>query len=373
MKILKTNMCSLFFLIAALPREILMYIFRWVVSSDLDMRALEQLSLVCRGFYICARSALLSAQRCSTIDMLSIHDLISCNLWITVSFLCLSRDPEIWHSACVRVWGRNCTKFVPFKSWRDMFLQRPRVRFDGNVVIDYKTSTFIIYLSIHIKLSNCHFSRHYVAKETHRQTLKWQDHFRPLISRAEWFLMSVAWSKTLQNIWFFFKSKMAVTLNSNFLCSYYIPRRLHQQDNVHAPRREITGWLLQGLAPSWVLQVIVWLSFVWFVWFLSCICYSWCSSHRYLRFFPDGQVIMLTTPEDPLAVVHRLRTKNTRYNCILSWKVNIVTCYNVHLSTQGSGFQFNWCGFGGLNWFILCISAGNRNEQEYQVLFPAVW
>lgn len=32
-----------------------MYIFRWVVSSDLDLRSLEQLSLVCRGFYICAR------------------------------------------------------------------------------------------------------------------------------------------------------------------------------------------------------------------------------------------------------------------------------------------------------------------------------
>lgn len=80
-------MCFLFFLIAALPREILMYIFRWVVSSDLDMRALEQLSLVCRGFYICARSALLSlktrcmtAQCCSTIDIPSMHDLISCSL-----------------------------------------------------------------------------------------------------------------------------------------------------------------------------------------------------------------------------------------------------------------------------------------------------
>lgn len=45
------------YVLAALPSEILMYIFRWVVSSDLDMRALEQLSLVCRGFYICARSA----------------------------------------------------------------------------------------------------------------------------------------------------------------------------------------------------------------------------------------------------------------------------------------------------------------------------
>lgn len=50
-------MSNFFFLTAALPREILMYIFRWVVSSELDMRALEQLSLVCRGFYICARSA----------------------------------------------------------------------------------------------------------------------------------------------------------------------------------------------------------------------------------------------------------------------------------------------------------------------------
>uniref|UniRef100_A0A8C2E9P6 F-box only protein 9 n=1 Tax=Cyprinus carpio TaxID=7962 RepID=A0A8C2E9P6_CYPCA len=41
--------------ISALPFEVLMYIFRWVVSCDLDLRALEQLSLVCRGFYICAR------------------------------------------------------------------------------------------------------------------------------------------------------------------------------------------------------------------------------------------------------------------------------------------------------------------------------
>nr|XP_012421428.1 PREDICTED: LOW QUALITY PROTEIN: F-box only protein 9 [Odobenus rosmarus divergens] len=41
--------------ISVLPMEVLMYIFRWVVSSDLDLRSLEQLSQVCRGFYICAR------------------------------------------------------------------------------------------------------------------------------------------------------------------------------------------------------------------------------------------------------------------------------------------------------------------------------
>lgn len=148
--------------ISALPREILMYIFRWVVSSDLDMRALEQLSLVCRGFYICAR------------------------------------DPEIWRSACLRVWGRKCTKLVPFTSWREMFLQRPRVRFDG------------VYIS-----------------------------------------------KT----------------------SY-----IRQGEES-----------LDGFYRAW----------------------HHVEYYRYLRFFPDGHVIMLTTPEEPLSVVPRLRTRNTRMDSVL--------------------------------------------------------
>ncbi|XP_047206775.1 F-box only protein 9 [Girardinichthys multiradiatus] len=148
--------------ISALPREILMYIFRWVVSSELDMRALEQLSLVSRGFYICAR------------------------------------DPEIWRSACLRVWGRNCTKLGPFKSWREMFLQRPRVRFDG------------VYIS-----------------------------------------------KT----------------------SY-----IRQGEES-----------LDGFYRAW----------------------HHVEFYRYLRFFPDGCVLMLTTPEDPLSVVPRLRTRNTRMDSVL--------------------------------------------------------
>ncbi|MEQ2201157.1 hypothetical protein XENOCAPTIV_008443, partial [Xenoophorus captivus] len=37
---------------------------------------------------------------------------------------------------------------------------------------------------------------------------------------------------------------------------------------------------------------------------------------RYLRFFPDGCVLMLTTPEDPLSVVPRLRTRNTRCSSV---------------------------------------------------------
>ncbi|KAI7805931.1 F-box only protein 9, partial [Triplophysa rosa] len=148
--------------ISALPFEVLMYIFRWVVSCDLDLRALEQLSLVCRGFYICAR------------------------------------DPEIWRSACLRVWGRSCTKMLPFLSWREMFLERPRVRFDGV----------------------------YISKTSY------------------------------------------IRQGEESLDGFY--RAWHQVEY-----------------------------------------------YRYLRFFPDGQVIMLTTPEDPLATVPRLRSKNPRIDSTL--------------------------------------------------------
>ncbi|RXM30763.1 F-box only protein 9 [Acipenser ruthenus] len=148
--------------ISALPMEVLMYIFRWVVSSDLDLRALEQLSLVCRGFYICAR------------------------------------DPEIWRLACLRVWGRSCTKMIPFNSWREMFLERPRVRFDG------------VYIS-----------------------------------------------------------------KTNYI-------RQGEQS-------------LDGFYRAWH-QV---------------------EYYRYFRFFPDGQVMMLTTPEDPVITVTRLRNRNARMESLL--------------------------------------------------------
>ncbi|XP_030627347.1 F-box only protein 9 isoform X2 [Chanos chanos] len=148
--------------ISALPLEVLMYIFRWVVSCDLDLRALEQLSLVCRGFYICAR------------------------------------DPEIWRSACLRVWGRSCTKVLPFTSWREMFLERPRVRYDGV----------------------------YISKTSY------------------------------------------IRQGEESLDGFY--RAWHQVEY-----------------------------------------------YRYLRFFPDGQVMMLTTPEDPLITVPRLRSRNSRVEAIL--------------------------------------------------------
>lgn len=148
--------------ISVLPMEVLMYIFRWVVSSDLDLRALEQLSLVCKGFYICAR------------------------------------DPEIWRLACLKVWGRNCVKMVPYTTWRQMFLERPRVRFDGV----------------------------YISKTTY------------------------------------------IRQGEQSLDGFY--RAWHQVEY-----------------------------------------------YRYLRFFPDGHVMMLTTPEDPQTIVPRLRTKNARTDAML--------------------------------------------------------
>lgn len=38
-----------------LPTEIILYILRWIVTKNLDLRSLEQCSMVCKGLYICAR------------------------------------------------------------------------------------------------------------------------------------------------------------------------------------------------------------------------------------------------------------------------------------------------------------------------------
>lgn len=105
-KIICQNQCVCFPLveqsamhISALPMEIVLYILRWVVSSELDLRSLEMFSEVCRGFYVAAR------------------------------------DAEIWRLACVRVWGgrsANCGTFEPkYRSWREMYVQRPRLRYNG--------------------------------------------------------------------------------------------------------------------------------------------------------------------------------------------------------------------------------------------------
>lgn len=79
--------------ISALPVEILLLILKYVVSNDLDMRSLERFGSVCKGFYV------------------------------------LSRDAEIWKLACQKVWKNNVS--LTDESWRDVFINRSRVLFDG--------------------------------------------------------------------------------------------------------------------------------------------------------------------------------------------------------------------------------------------------
>ncbi|XP_053662094.1 F-box only protein 9 [Anopheles marshallii] len=80
-----------------LPMELILYILRWVVSNDLDLKSLERFACVCRGFYL------------------------------------LARDPEIWRHACMRIWGVNLgvLKGTTFSSWREMYINRPRLLFHG--------------------------------------------------------------------------------------------------------------------------------------------------------------------------------------------------------------------------------------------------
>ncbi|CAN7989075.1 unnamed protein product, partial [Ixodes hexagonus] len=78
-----------------LPREVFMYILRWVVSSELDVLSLESVSRVCRGLYLCAR------------------------------------DPELWHLVCARTWGKDCGQLLQYQSWREMYIYRPRVCYNG--------------------------------------------------------------------------------------------------------------------------------------------------------------------------------------------------------------------------------------------------
>uniref|UniRef100_A0A182JVW9 F-box domain-containing protein n=1 Tax=Anopheles christyi TaxID=43041 RepID=A0A182JVW9_9DIPT len=80
-----------------LPMELILYILRWVVSNDLDLKSLERFASVCRGFYL------------------------------------LARDSEIWRHACMRIWGVNVgvLKGTSFSSWREMYINRPRILFHG--------------------------------------------------------------------------------------------------------------------------------------------------------------------------------------------------------------------------------------------------
>jgi len=84
--------------IGSLPFEVINYILKWVVSSDLDLSSLERCSEVCRGFYLA------------------------------------SRDEDIWRLVCTRTWGTTLVNVYSsnlYSGWRDMFLSKPRVNYSG--------------------------------------------------------------------------------------------------------------------------------------------------------------------------------------------------------------------------------------------------
>jgi len=82
--------------ISVLPSELLAYVFRWVVSDELDLRSLEKASLVCKWFFACAR------------------------------------DDSLWRTICLRVWGVNCgSPNVYDGCWRRMLVERPHLYFNG--------------------------------------------------------------------------------------------------------------------------------------------------------------------------------------------------------------------------------------------------
>ena len=88
--------------ISMLPYEVFVYLLRWVISSELDIRSLEQISLVCRGFYL------------------------------------VTRDTDIWRLVCVRTWGaRNVDSDILASydnCWRHMYIERPRLNFSGSYI-----------------------------------------------------------------------------------------------------------------------------------------------------------------------------------------------------------------------------------------------
>jgi len=87
----ETNMTH----IGRLPSEVINYILKWVISSDLDFKSLESCSEVCRGFYLACR------------------------------------DEEIWRLICLKIWGPAVATSNYFPTWREMFLSKPRVHFSG--------------------------------------------------------------------------------------------------------------------------------------------------------------------------------------------------------------------------------------------------
>lgn len=94
--------------------------------------------------------------------------------------------------------------------------------------------------------------------------------------------------------------------------------------------------------------------------------------HRYLRFFSDGHVVMLTTPEDPLSVVPRLRSRNTRYPCSVCniidlngyWIAKIVSqseCKPFHTVVEFC-LQNRFCSL----WSLPSVTGDRQSNQSFR-------
>ena len=80
--------------ISVLPNELLLLIFRFVISTELDFKSIESMAGVCKWFYN------------------------------------LARTPQLWKAACVRIWP-DVTEKPQVVRWREMFISKPHLRFDG--------------------------------------------------------------------------------------------------------------------------------------------------------------------------------------------------------------------------------------------------
>jgi len=84
--------------ISQMPVEVLIYILKWMVSSELDLKSLENFSEACRGFFV------------------------------------ISRVSDLWRRICIQTWG---VAGLPLEEptglggWRTLFLTQPRVNFNG--------------------------------------------------------------------------------------------------------------------------------------------------------------------------------------------------------------------------------------------------
>jgi len=110
--------------VSLLPTELLILVFRWVVSNDLDVRSLETLSAVCKWFYACAK------------------------------------DEELWKAICIRVWGVNISSNNQYNGWRNMIILRPRVKYDG-LYISFNTYVRIGEQTIGCYYKPCHLVEYY--------------------------------------------------------------------------------------------------------------------------------------------------------------------------------------------------------------------